>query len=214
MAPSSRLSAPTDGCGLLRVSRASFEEFNSRRSGVHSQEPDCSGMEAGGIVKADGPVKPGQPSKPFAVVKPMRYVTPAFIPDLGDRDQGHREGRGTDLHRDPGLQGRPRRMLRPGLGVESDRRDEPRHHVESEATQTPSLPSTGAAMVRLTAQPGAGVQALPDASGYWVLTDAPTSGVYPCLGFRPLEGSTLFFTQTPSGTFVYGVPEFFTHIAQ
>ncbi|XP_045845930.1 proline-rich protein 20E-like [Meles meles] len=31
--------------------------------------------------------------------------------------------------------------------------------------------------------------------------------------FRPLEGSTLFFTQTPSGTFVYGVPEFFTHIA-
>ncbi|XP_044110784.1 proline-rich protein 20E-like [Neovison vison] len=62
-------------------------------------------------------------------------------------------------------------------------------------------------------QPGARLQALPDASGYWVLTNSPTSFVYPCLGFRPLEGSTLLFTQTPSGTFVYGVPEFFTHIA-
>ncbi|XP_022377059.1 proline-rich protein 20A-like [Enhydra lutris kenyoni] len=199
---------------------------------VHSQELDWSGMEGEGTVEADGSVKPGHPSKPFAYVKPIRYETPAFTAHHGERTQSHRGGRSqermrtlfraTDLHRDHGLQVRPRRMLRPGRRVDQDHSEEPSHHVEPEARRAPSFPLTEAATLHGdglqglglgTIQRGGGLQALPDASGYWVLTNSPTSSVYPCLGFRPLEGSTLLFTQTPSGTFVYGVPEFFTHIA-
>ncbi|XP_045668370.1 proline-rich protein 20G [Ursus americanus] len=200
---------------------------------MHSQELDCSGVEGEGTMKADGPMKPGHPLKPFAYVKPMRYETPAFTAHHGERGQGHHGGRsqqavrchlrGIDLRRDPGLQVRPRRILRPRLRVDGDHGEEPSHHMEPEARRTPSFPLTEATTVHgdglqgpglCTIQPGSGVQVLPHASGYWVLTNSPTSSVYPCLGFRPLEGSTLFFTQTPSGTFVYGVPEFFTHIAR
>ncbi|XP_027957378.1 proline-rich protein 20A-like [Eumetopias jubatus] len=199
---------------------------------VHSWELDCSGMESEGTMKADGPVKPCHPLKPFAYVKPIRYETPAFTAHHGERSQGHHGRRSqqavrshlreTDLRRVTGLHVRPRRMLRPGLRVDPDHGEEPSHHVEPEARRTPSFPLTETAIVhrdglqgpRLhTIQPGAGLWELPDASGYWVLMNSPTSSIYPCLGFRPLEGSTLLFTQTPSGTFVYGVPEFFTHIA-
>ncbi|XP_077636945.1 LOW QUALITY PROTEIN: proline-rich protein 20G [Crocuta crocuta] len=207
-------------------SRASCEESNSGTSGVRSQAPEgsgCSAMESKGIMKADGQAaKPGQPSKPVAVVKPMRYVTPAFTDDVGQRDQGPREGRSQQAERGH-LRGsdlpRERRVPRPSLRVESDHRAEPRHRVEGEARQAPSFASTGAATGHgqdaglHAVQPGVGIQVVPDASGYWVLTNSPTSAVYPCLGFRPPEGSSLLFTQTPSGTFVYGVPEFFTHIA-
>ncbi|XP_022263110.1 proline-rich protein 20G [Canis lupus familiaris] len=193
---------------------------------VHSQEPGHFGMENEGTMKVDGP------AKPIVYVKPMRCETRGFMAHLGERGQGRHGGRshqagrghlrGTDLRRDPDLQVRPRRMLRPGLHVDPDHREEPSHHVEPEARQTPSFPFTEATSVHgdglqgpgsHSVQPGTGLQAVPNASGYWVLTNSPTSSVYACLGFRPLEGSALLFTQTPCGTFVYGVPEFFTHIA-
>lgn len=36
--------------------------------------------------------------------------------------------------------------------------------------------------------------------------------VYPCIGFSPLAGSALRFTQTTFGTHVFGVPVFSVHV--
>ncbi|XP_006739021.1 proline-rich protein 20A-like [Leptonychotes weddellii] len=125
------------------------------------------------------------------------------------------EGEGTTKADGPVKPGHP---LKPFAYVKPIRYETPAftaHHRERcQGHQTVTVHRDGLQGPCLHAiQPGTGLQELPNASGYWVLTNSPTSSIYPCLGFRPLEGSTLLFTQTPSGTFVYGVPEFFTHIA-
>ncbi|XP_021550948.1 proline-rich protein 20E-like [Neomonachus schauinslandi] len=134
------------------------------------------------------------------------YIYERFNHDVHSRelDCSGMEGEGTTKADGPVKPGHP---LKPFAYVKPIRCETPAftaHHRER---------SQGHRGRRSQQAPGAGLQELPNASGYWVLTNSPTSSIYPCLGFRPLEGSTLLFTQTPSGTFVYGVPEFFTHIA-
>ncbi|XP_058405971.1 proline-rich protein 20G [Diceros bicornis minor] len=195
----------------------------------HPREPGHSGE---GPREADGPAEPGHPSKPFAYVKPMRRETPAFTESarLAERGRGRQRGRSrrtergrsrrAGLHRDPGLQAGPGHLPGPDLHAEFDHGEDLAHHVEPDARQTPSFPFTGAATVPgyalqgrspNTASLGVGLQGLPGASGYWVLV---ASAVCPHIGFRPSAGSALFFMPTSSGTYVCGVPAFFTHTAR
>nr|XP_058144506.1 proline-rich protein 20G [Dasypus novemcinctus] len=176
-------------------------------------------------VQADGRVERGQPTKPFAYVKPIRREAPTVTepaPLAGRRRRRVvRDPNGEESH--TGERRRRRRAVLPRddsphpelghvLGPTWHR--ELDHHVEPEASQATSvqgdtLPGSG----HQAFQVGARVQLLPDDAGYWDLRGFPTSGVYASIGFSPLAGSALRVVQTSYGTYVSGVPEFFTHIA-
>lgn len=205
--------------------------------GGHRREPGRSGVEGEDPVEAHGPAEPGHPSKPFAYVKPMRCESPAFTEAvrLAERGRGRHRARSprtergrrrvAGLPRGPSPQAGPGHMLGPDLHAELDLGDEPTHRMELEARQTWSFPFTDAVTVQVqgcvlwghnphTAALGVRRQGQPDASGYWALMGSPASAVSPHIGFRALAGSALFFMQTSSGTYVYGVPTFFTHFAR
>ncbi|XP_058421682.1 proline-rich protein 20E-like [Diceros bicornis minor] len=198
----------------------------------HPREPGHSGVEGEDPREADGPAEPGHPSKPFAYVKPMRRETPAFTESahLAERGRGRQQGRSrrtergrrrrAGLHRDPGLQAGPGHLPGSGLQAEFDHGEEPAHHVEPDARQTPSFPFTDAATVPgyalqgrspHTASLGVGLQGLPGAPGYWALVASALSAH---IGFRPSAGPALFFMVTSSGTYLCGLPAFFIHTAR
>nr|XP_008537697.1 PREDICTED: proline-rich protein 20A-like [Equus przewalskii]XP_023475618.1 proline-rich protein 20A-like [Equus caballus] len=205
--------------------------------GGHRREPGRSGVEGEDPVEAHGPAEPGHPSKPFAYVKPMRCESPAFTEAarLAERGRGRHRARSprtergrrrvAGLPRGPSPQAGPGHMLGPDLHAELDLGDEPTHRMELEARQSWSFPFTDAVTVHVqgcvlwghsphTAVLGVRRQGQPDASGYWALMGSPASAVSPHIGFRASAGSALFFMQTSSGTYVYGVPTFFTHFAR
>ncbi|KAG8516962.1 hypothetical protein J0S82_013517 [Galemys pyrenaicus] len=197
-------------------------------------------MEAAAEAHTDQPSQSF--AKPFAYVKPLRLRTAAFAESTRPSERGRSRpaGRGTPLERGHrGETGRPAELApqarpghSPGPEVELDRpQAEPGHPVGPGAEQMPPFPSTEAATARGHAQSGPdagaprpwhraalaplwpGPQGAPEAAAHWTTPRSPAMTAYVCTQYTPLAGSALFLTHTSWGSYVFGVPVFFTHIA-
>ncbi|XP_037682924.1 proline-rich protein 20G [Choloepus didactylus] len=196
------------------------------------------GMDPKDTDRADSLVERSQPMKPFAYVKPIVREMPKLTEPAPPVERSRRRERRRRVQRDRDGEeshiwersrhrraGLPREASPPpelGHFMWSSFHRELDHYVEPETSQAPSYAfieatATEEDMLHINSsyafQLGRRSQTLPNASGYWDLMGSPTSGIYPTVGFRPLTGSTLRVVQTSFGTYVYGIPAFFTHMA-
>ncbi|XP_030777773.1 proline-rich protein 20A-like [Rhinopithecus roxellana] len=206
----------------------------NQASGGHPTEPSCSVVDPEDSSEVDGPAEPAQPSKPIAYVKPLRWEPPARIESALPTERGLQRGgsqragrgrgrgRGGGPRRDAGQRQRAERFLGPDMHIQLHHHGEPGHQGEPEIRQTSAFSFRETAPVPRTvegpgpqvAQPEVGHQELPPVFGPEAVTREPMLTLYPCIGFRALGGSdVLQVIQTPSGTYVQGVPVFVANIA-
>nr|XP_045233042.1 proline-rich protein 20E-like [Macaca fascicularis] len=201
-------------------------------SSGHPTEPSCSVVDPEDSLEVDTPTEPAQPSKPIAYVKPLRPEAPAGTESASPAERGRwrggspragrGRGRGHGPRREAGQRQGAERLLGPDMHIQLHQHGEPGHQGEPEIRQTSAFSFPGTAPVPRTvegpgpevAQPEMGHQEPPPVFGPEAVAWEPMLILYPCIRFRTLGGSdVLQVIQTPSGTYVQGVPVFITDIA-
>ncbi|XP_054402097.1 proline-rich protein 20E-like [Pongo abelii] len=205
----------------------------NQASGGPPREPGCSVVDPEDSVEADEPAHPAQPAKPIAYVTPFRWQPPAPTESArpaergrrrgGSRPAGRGRGRGGGPRRDAGPRQGAQRLMGSDVHIQLDHHGEPGHQGEPEIRETAafSLSETGHLPGTVQEGPGPdvappelGLQEPPPASEPQAVAGQPTLTLYHCVGFRALgDPAVLQVIETPHGTYVQGVPVFFTDIA-
>ncbi|XP_058534905.1 proline-rich protein 20G [Ochotona princeps] len=197
------------------------EQRPPKRLRLHPEDPDegSSGLQGkpGGssvqqdLTEADSLPASAKPVKPIAYVRPMRIQMPAYAEATQSGRRGQRRGRGQRRRAGGSRHDMARPQEASNQHSQLNNVQEPGNPAEPGASLAPFFPYVGTAIAHASQnlphmQHGERLELYRAAQGPLELE------VYPCIGFSPLAGSALRFTQTTFGTHVFGVPVFSVHV--